>query len=138
MLQEGKQALDYEMDNQYGAIESEGQVVVGCGEKLVAHDVGCGDAHQNGHTKDGGHKYPQVGEDSLVPHLRRKCKRQIIGQDFSKTSQSNLSAVFVCKHFKELFNVLKTFKFVHHLLVQNIYCVNLIIKHNYYSFLHTG
>lgn len=84
MLQEGKQALDYEMDNQYGAVETEGQVVAGRGEKLVAHDVGRGDAHQNGHTKDGGHKYPQVGEDSLVPHLRRNCKGQIISQDFKK------------------------------------------------------
>lgn len=44
-------------------------MIAGCGEELVAHDVGCGDAHQEGHAKHGGAEYPQVGKDSLTTHL---------------------------------------------------------------------
>lgn len=61
------------MDDQDRAVQAKGQVMASCGEELVAHDVGCGDAHQEGHTKHGGPKYPQVGEESLIPHLGGEC-----------------------------------------------------------------
>lgn len=57
------------MDNQDGSIQSKGQMIVGCGEELVAHDVCCGDAHQEWNAKHCGPKYPQIGEDSLTTHL---------------------------------------------------------------------
>lgn len=65
------------MDDQDGAVQAEGYVMASCGEELVAHDVGRRDAHQEGHTKHGGPKYPQVGEDSLIPHLGAECAEKV-------------------------------------------------------------
>lgn len=127
MLQEGKQALDDEMDNQYGAIETKGQVVASCGEKLVAHYVGRGDAHQNGYTKNGGHKYPQVGEDFLVPHLRRnfKDKDKLLVRISTQSENKN------CLDVESVVDLFKNLDFLHYLLVKSIYIVYRILKHNY-------
>lgn len=77
MFQERKEALDDEVDNQDGTVQAEGEVIAGCGEELVAHDVGCGDAYQKRHTEHSGPKYPQVGEDSMTPHLGIKCGKRV-------------------------------------------------------------
>lgn len=74
MFQQRKEALDDEVDNEDGSIQAKGQVIVGRGEELVAHDVGRGDAYQKGNAKHGGSEYPQVGEDSLTLHLTRQKK----------------------------------------------------------------
>lgn len=74
VLQEGKQALDEQVQAQDGTVQAEGQVVLFCVDELVACHVSCQDATQHCQGKQAGahhtqgcrqlHRHPSSLEDA--------------------------------------------------------------------------
>lgn len=59
---------------QDSTIESKGEVVIVCLDKLVAHNVSSGDSQQEGHSKECGSKYSQDTYKPLTIHLQKSME----------------------------------------------------------------